>query len=173
MSAPASACATAACASSSSVVSFSTSPEGVRMPQWPWSVYSHRQTSQITHRSGSASFSVRTASCTMPSDAYASLPRSSFEAGSPNSSTAGTPSSRSSRASPASWSSDRWYCPGIDAISSRTPLPCVTNSGYTKSRGSSRVSATRFRSAGVLRRRRKRLKEPGSRVVVVIMYSLE
>ena len=33
------------------------------------------------------------------------------------------PSSRSSRASPASWSSESWYWPGIDGISSRTPLP--------------------------------------------------
>ncbi len=49
MSAPASAWVTAVRASSSRVASFSTSPDGVTMPQWPWSVYSQRQTSQITH----------------------------------------------------------------------------------------------------------------------------
>ena len=36
-------------------------------PQWPCEVYSQRQTSVITIRSGCASFSARTAICTMPS----------------------------------------------------------------------------------------------------------
>ena len=36
-------------------------------PQWPCEVYSQRQTSVITVRSGWASFSARTAICTIPS----------------------------------------------------------------------------------------------------------
>ena len=37
------------------------------MPQWPWSVYSHRQTSVITTRSGTAVLMARIACWTMPS----------------------------------------------------------------------------------------------------------
>ena len=142
------------------------------MPQCPCDVYSHRQTSVITTSPGDASFSARTACCTMPSASYASDPTSSFAAGSPNSSTAGIPSDRSSSASRASWSSERWYCPGIDEISSRTPSPCVTNSGYTKSLGDSRVSRTSARSASLRRSRRKRRKARGRvRVGEVMSYS--
>ena len=162
MSAPASACETASRTSSASVASLSTSPVAVTTPQCPCDVYSHRHTSVITTRSGDASFSTRTARCTMPSGSYPSEPTSSFTAGSPNSSTAGIPSDRSSAASPASWSSDRWNCPGIDEISSRTPSPCFTKSGYTKSRGSSRVSRTSERRASVRRRRRKRANSAGN-----------
>ena len=68
MSAPASACETAVRASSSSVGSLRTVPSSTT-PQWPWLVYSHRQTSVITSRSGTLSFTARTACCTMPSSA--------------------------------------------------------------------------------------------------------
>ena len=84
MSAPARACDTAARASRSSELSLSTSPS-MMIPQCPWSVYSHRQTSVMTMMSGAARLNARTASCTMPSAAYASVPSASFEAGSPNS----------------------------------------------------------------------------------------
>ncbi len=65
-SAPASACEIAVWASSSIVISLSTSPSRTK-PQWPCEVYSQRQTSVITVRSGWASFSARTASWTTPS----------------------------------------------------------------------------------------------------------
>ena len=65
-SAPASACEIAVRASSSTVMSLSTSPSRTK-PQWPCEVYSHRQTSVITVSSGWASFSARTASWTTPS----------------------------------------------------------------------------------------------------------
>ena len=41
-------------------------PSGVSRPQWPWSVYSHRQTSVMTSSSGCASLIARVASWTMP-----------------------------------------------------------------------------------------------------------
>ena len=64
MSAPALACDKASLDSSSSVASLRTSPLSTT-PQWPWSVYSHRQTSVITHRSLPYSFfSARIAFCT-------------------------------------------------------------------------------------------------------------
>ena len=53
MSAPARACVSASLASRSRVASLSTSSP-TSTPQWPWSVYSHRQTSVITTRSGTA-----------------------------------------------------------------------------------------------------------------------
>ena len=66
MSAPLSACVTAILASSSSVTSLTISPS-CTTPQWPWSMYSQRQTSVITTRSGNSSLMARTAICTTPS----------------------------------------------------------------------------------------------------------
>src|SRR3954452_20305479 len=57
-SAPASAWEIAVLASSSTVMSLSTSPSRTK-PQWPCEVYSQRQTSVITVRSGGASFNPR------------------------------------------------------------------------------------------------------------------
>ena len=90
-SAPARACERAAAASRSRVGSFATSPFST-MPQWPWSVYSHRHTSVITQRSGSADLIASTARCTTPFAASAPEPRASFWSGIPKSSTAGMPS---------------------------------------------------------------------------------
>ena len=66
MSAPASAWLTAIFASSSRVRSFTISPS-CTTPQWPWSMYSHRQTSVITTSSGTSSLMARIASWTTPS----------------------------------------------------------------------------------------------------------
>jgi hypothetical protein len=66
-SAPARACDTAARAISSTLGSLSTEPSLRSRPQWPWSVYSQRQTSVITTRSGWASLIARVASWTIPS----------------------------------------------------------------------------------------------------------
>ena len=75
MSAPARAWATASLARMGSVRSLSTVRScpgppafgGLRMPQWPWSVYSQRQTSVATTSPGSAFLSARTARATSPS----------------------------------------------------------------------------------------------------------
>ena len=82
-SAPASAWLTAVRASSSSVASLSTSPSAIT-PQWPWDVYSHRQTSVSSSSSGNRGLSARSACCTMPSSSHAPEPSSSFSSGTPN-----------------------------------------------------------------------------------------
>ena len=71
-------------------MSLSISPSRTN-PQWPCDVYSQRQTSVTTVRSGCAYFSARTASCTTPSSSYAPEPTSSFACGIPNRITPGTP----------------------------------------------------------------------------------
>ena len=73
-----------------------TSPSRIT-PQWPWSVYSHRQTSVMTTRLGSSAFSARTACCTGASSFHASEPVASLRSGMPNSNTPPTPSSAASR----------------------------------------------------------------------------
>ncbi len=90
MSAPAFTCESAVSASTSSVASFCTCPFSI-MPQWPWLVYSHRQTSVITSMSGTSFLTRFTACWTMPSLANAPVPCSSFFAGMPKSRSAGMP----------------------------------------------------------------------------------
>jgi hypothetical protein len=85
-SAPALAWLTAVRASNSSVGSLSTSkpsPDLTTTPQWPWLVYSHRQTSAIRTSFFAASdcLSARSACCTMPFSSHAPVPCSSFAAG--------------------------------------------------------------------------------------------
>lgn len=63
---------------------------------------------------------------------------------------------RSSSTSAASWSIESRNTPGMDATSSRTPAPGFTNTGYTRSPGSTRVSRTNARTAGFARMRRGR-----------------
>ncbi len=83
-SAPAAACAAAIEAYRSSVASLSTSPEAVRMPQWPWSVYSSRHRSAIsTVASPTSDARSRSAFCTMPAGSSAPEPRPSLTAGMP------------------------------------------------------------------------------------------
>src|SRR5205823_196279 len=60
MSIPARACVTATLPSRYTDASLSTSPSWIT-PQCPWSVYSHRHTSPITSRSGTARFTARAA----------------------------------------------------------------------------------------------------------------
>ena len=68
ISAPACTCDSAVLARNSRVLSLSTSwPQ--RMPQWPWEVYSHMQTSPIRYSSGAVSFALRKAFWTIPSSA--------------------------------------------------------------------------------------------------------
>ena len=95
ISAPALAWLTATRASRSSVGSLSTSCPLSR-PQWPWSVYSHRQTSPITTRSGSAFLISAIARCTGLFMSQALEPLASLYSGRPNSRTAGMPSAAAS-----------------------------------------------------------------------------
>src|SRR5437870_3999004 len=54
------------------------------------------------------------------------------------------------------WSTERWYCPGIEEISWRMPCPGTTNRGKINSLGARRVSCTRRRKAILSRSRRAR-----------------
>ena len=83
----------------------------------------------MTTSSGLASLSARIACWTTPSSAKLSSPSGSFALGIPNRSTALMPSAPSSRASPASASTESWSIPGIDGIGARTPSPGTTKSG--------------------------------------------
>ena len=77
ISAPARAWDTAVRASSSSAASLSTvtsPPISHSGPQWPWSVYSHRQVSAMTLTPGCAALMARIATWTMPWSAYACVP---------------------------------------------------------------------------------------------------
>jgi hypothetical protein len=86
-SAPARACTTAILASTSMVASLSTSNSPsflfLKIPQWPWSVYSSTQTSVITTSSGAALFISATARGTGPSASRPLAPRGSFVLGRP------------------------------------------------------------------------------------------
>src|SRR5947209_10821337 len=73
------------------------------MPQWPWEVYSHRQTSPTMISSGISRLIARAACCTIPSSDHAPVATSSFVSGNPKRTTAGTPRER---ASPASFRSE-------------------------------------------------------------------
>ncbi len=128
-SAPAAAWETAVRASSSSVASLSTTPSARSTPQWPWLVYSHRQRSVMTSRSGCSALIARVASWMTPSSSHAPEPSSSLAAGSPNSSTAGMPSAAASPASCTAWRIERWSMPGMVGIGVRLSLPCTTNIG--------------------------------------------
>jgi len=66
------------------VRSLSTSPESVSTPQWPWSVYSQKQTSVMTTVSGRARLMARTALGTTPESSQALEPTASLCSGMPN-----------------------------------------------------------------------------------------
>ena len=157
MWAPAAACASAIRAYSSRVRSLSTSPSDVSTPQCPWSVYSSRQRSvTITASSPKSSRSAWIACCVIPSGFHASVPSASLCSGTPNRTNASTPFDRISAAALRTDSTVCCDCPGIDAIGIASPMPSFTNSGAMRSAGSSVVSRTSARSAGVRRRRRGR-----------------
>ena len=128
MSAPATACDSAARASCSTVASLTISSPA-RMPQWPCDVYSHRHTSVTTSSPGTSRLMARTAACTGASGSEAAEPTASLSSGSPNSSTPGTPSALAAAASRTASSTESWKTPGIDGTSRRCPSPLHTNSG--------------------------------------------
>ena len=123
-SAPAAAWETAVRASRSSEGSFRMrSPDTT--PQCPWDIYSHRQTSVKTSRSGLSAFRARTARCTMPSSAYAPRRlRRLCVSGRPNSRTAGRPSAAICSASTRRASTVSCATPGREEIGRRSrPAP--------------------------------------------------
>ena len=159
-SAPARAWASAWRPSITSVASLSTStrpPVSARAPQWPWSVYSQKQTSVITSSSGAACLAARTASGMMPASLIASLPRASFCAGMPNKSTPPRPRSAAWRTSSPSRSGESWQWPGMEAISCRNFSPARTNSGSTSCDAERVVWRTSRRTAGFNRSRLMRV----------------
>ena len=99
------------------------------IPQCPWDMYSHKQTSPIRMASGTSRLMARAACCTMPSFAQAPVAISSFFSGSPNRITDNTPSEWASRTSFTASSTDRLNTPGMERTSFRTPVPGQTNSG--------------------------------------------
>ena len=115
-SAPASACETAVRASSSSVASLSTTPSSRSTPQCPWLVYSQRQRSAMTSRSGCAALIARVASWTMPSSSHAPEPCSSLSAGQAEQQHGGDASAAASPASSTAPSIERWSMPGSEGI---------------------------------------------------------
>src|SRR5579875_2317275 len=159
-SAPARAWLTAVRASSSTEASLSivcAAPSATSTPQWPWSVYSQRQTSVTTSSSGTACLMARTASCTTPSSSQAEEPCSSFSRGSPKSSTAAMPSAAASRASSTAPASGTRSTPGMLAIDSRRSTPSATNSGSTSWPARRSVSRTSPRNPALARSLRMRV----------------
>jgi len=153
-SAPAAACDTAVLANSSNVASLSTTPFRT-MPQWPCEVYSQRQTSVITTRSGAARFMARTVSWMIPCSSYAPLPCSSLAGGNPNSNTPPTPRSAARRASSPASASGCCITPGMAATGVAAPAG-LKKSGQTSCERCKRASATNRRSPGLRRSRRNR-----------------
>ena len=146
MSAPAFTWLTAICAKCSSVLSLSTYPPSVSIPQCPWLVYSHIHTSVTTFISGSISFIFLTALWIIPSSLYASLPQASFSwsCGIPNSITCSIPKSFISFISSSNISNEKWYTSGKDDISRFIFSPSTINKGYIKSSIFNLVSLTKF-----------------------------
>ena len=123
------------------------------MPQWPCSIYSHKQTSVITNSCGSSFFSKRTVCCTMPLAAYAPEALASFLSGIPNNNMAGTPISWALAASRANSSGESWKTPGIAEMGRRSLRPGRTNNGRTNWPALSWVSRTNCRNTGDCRSR--------------------
>src|SRR6267143_2132056 len=160
MSAPDCAYATAARASKGSVWSLATAtcPRASRAsgPQWPWSVYSHRQTSAMATTSGAASLIALNAVHTGPLGSHAPVPCASLWSGMPKRITERTPAARAAFVSSTIRSTESCATPGMEPIGLRTPRPPTANRGRMRSDGWMRVSRTKERSAAVRRRRRGR-----------------
>ena len=138
--------------------SFSTSPLSVRMPQWPWLVYSHIQTSAQSRRSGTSAFMALMELGTSPSGLKASVPSSSFSSslGTPNRITPGIPRPWISPASFTISSTDIWNTPGMDETGFFTPSPGTTKRGSMRSSTEREVSRTIRRQFSFFRSRRGR-----------------
>jgi len=121
---------------------------GSKGPQWPWSVYSQRQTSAMVTRSGSASFSAFSAVQTGPSGSQAGVPCASFWAGDAEEDHRRDPAVRAARASSTNQVDRELRDPRHRAhgVPDR-PCPRWAKSGRQRLRGSSVVSRTMARSA--------------------------
>ena len=75
-------------------------PSSRSTPQWPCDVYSHRQRSVMTSRSGCAALIARVASWTTPSSSHAPEPSSSLLGGQAEQQHAGDPERRGDRRPP-------------------------------------------------------------------------
>src|SRR6478736_8004133 len=139
------------------VASLSTRPCSSSTPQWPWSVNSSRHVSAMTTRSSpTASRTARSATLRMPSGSTAPEPVASLCWGTPKSMIPPNPAATQRWA--ISTTLSRVWCstPGMLAIGRGSVMPSATKTGSTRSRGCSRVSATRDRRTGFCRRRRGR-----------------
>ena len=118
MSAPASTWEIAVLTNNGKDLSLSTSCVWSSMiPQWPWSVYSHKQVSATINKSLWSFFALRVASWTMPLWSYAPEPTSSFSLGTPKNIIALIPKSYASLISSSNRFKLIWYTPGNDLIS--------------------------------------------------------
>ncbi len=157
MCTPAAAWATAISAYTASVASLSTDPSGARTPQCPCEVNSSRHRSLITTVASPTSLTTsRMATLRMPSGSTPAEPCGSCAAGTPKSIRPPTPASTASTAALRSDSRECCMTPGIDLIGRGSVSPSRTNIGRMSWRGSSVVSLTSRRRAGVLRNRRGR-----------------
>ena len=159
MSAPARACETAVRAMSSTLESLSTAPSARSSPQWPWSVYSQRQTSVMTSRSGVRLLDRARGELDDPLVVVGARALGVLVGvvGMPKSRTAGSPSARAAPASSTAVEIDRRSTPGSEAIGARPSAAVRTKSGRTRSEAVRRVSRTSSRSTGVARSRRMRV----------------
>ena len=122
------------------------------IPQWPWLMYSQRQTSVITTRSSPRrALMALAASWVIPSSAYAWDAISSLFFGMPKRMTAGTPRDATSSASSTTFCRGNWYCPGIVPMGSLLEMDSFTNKGYMRSSGARMVAFTMDRILEVLR----------------------
>ena len=170
MSAPARACDTATCASSSSVTSLSTCAVEQHAAVAVGGVLAEADVGdqdQLGHRL--AHRAQRRAARRRPRHTPRGRPRPCTPAA-----RTGSPPGRrracSSAHSDTSSSTERWYWPGIEGIGSRRPEPCRTNSGAIRSAGDSRVSRTIDRSASV--RRNRRILVAGKRHAAILVAAL-
>ena len=151
--------ATAISAYARRVASLSTSPSGVSRPQCPCEVNSSRQRSLITTvASPTSATTSRMATLRMPAGSMPPEPVASRSAGTPKSMMPPTPAWTASAAALRSESRECWTTPGREPIGRGSVSPSLTNIGRISSAGSSRVSATSRRSAGVRRSRRGRIR---------------
>ena len=98
-------------------------------PQWPWSVYSQRQTSAMMVISGTARLMPSMADCTGPVGSHDEEPMASLYSGRPKRRTERTPASAARLQSSTASATRFWKTPGIDLISTRGRLFGTTKSG--------------------------------------------
>ena len=133
----------------------STTPRSSSSPQWPWSVYSSRQRSEMRMRSSPRlERSSPSATCTIPSGSEAPDPVGSLREGTPKRTTAPMPSDERRLASATREATECCTTPGIEAIGTGTSIDSRTKRGAIRSSTPSDDSATSRRMTGSRRSRR-------------------